>query len=206
MRTATLLVLMLMSVGNARAMLVTLDLTGDNDNMSETPGEALESSGSYTIHGLTLSVATIPVNSFVANAGDAGVGSGAMIGAGETLTFTFTFTATSAELVSIDFAGIGPSADDDATVQVDASTFTLETGAANFDGGIDLWSPSIALLPGSTVTFTYPGTGNGYSLEAITLNIAAIPEPTAALFGGLMASALGLTVARRGAGRSSDDA
>ena len=190
--TPTLLAVILVAASacpqRSEALLVTLDLTADSG--VETPGEVLED-GPFTVNGLTITAST----GFNALTNNAGIGSGGEIDLGESLTLTFT--GASFDLVSIDMSGVGSSEGGDAAViDVDGTVFSLETGVTDFNGSSDLWSPSppISLASGSTVTFTAE---NAYGLQAISLNIVAIPEPTAALFGSLLAVGLGLTVGRR---------
>lgn len=199
-------------VFSVEASVVVFDLK-DPTGSTGTAGELLESNGTVTLSGLTVSVdvsstlgVDLPV--FFSGTSSAGVNSdgtgdtAAEVDFGETLTFTFDFDTnviSSVSLTQLDLAGVGPSSDDDARLTIDGNVTVLETGVAGFAGGSDTYTPPtpIALLPGTSMTFESTG-GNGFGIETFTVSIvAAIPEPTAFAFGGLVASCMaGLVVAR----------
>jgi hypothetical protein len=81
---------------------------------------------------------------------------------------------------------------------VNGNTAGLDTGL-----GGQIYIPA-GLAAGQTLWLRWierNDAGNDHGLAIDSFSISAIPEPTAALFGSLLAGAFGLTVARRPAGR-----
>lgn len=173
---------------NAHAALVKFLL----DDTAGNAGAALESVGTFTNHGVTLSTTVTSTlgsmtGNFSANGSGSGVNSAGItagdgpseLDAGETVTFTFAFsTPTTVTFSSFDFSGVGPSAGGDAAlVSVNGgSDLILETGVANFNGGSDVWTPNLAFTSGATIRVNAQDT---IRFEELTLDIVtAVPEPS----------------------------
>ena len=184
--------------GSANADLIPFDLL-DPSGVAGTAGEALESTGSVTIGGVTINVGAASSITgstgadFSANASTAGINTGGVTGGdgaseldlGETLTFTFTFGSETVSLNEIDFSGVGGnagagvSAGDAALVNVAGSSFSLFTGVTDFSGGTDTFSPDggITLASGDTIVISAEET---IVIQGITLHVkpATVPEPS----------------------------
>lgn len=186
------------------AAIVTLNML----NVSGSAGEAFNSSSSFTDSGVTFSVsATTTLGSmtgrFSANTTSSGVDSDGLSGvggddtsgmdAGETLNLLIAFpTNIDVTLTEIDFDEIGPANGDDAAlVSVGGNSFTLETGATNFNGSSDEWSPMISINDGNVISFSAE---DNYEIISISFDIQAVPEPTSLV---MFASILGFCVRRR---------
>ena len=173
--------------GNATAVL--LDLR-DPAMMGLPPaGAALDSTGTFSISGLTIT-ATAAGGDVNALTSSLGVDTPSAVGSddsdqiefdfSESLTFVLSFAgATSVTLTEIDFAGIGAAgAGDGAFVNVAGTGFLLETGAAGFSGSSDVWTPpgGISLNSGDTIVFSAESVaGASFGLQTITFDI--VPEP-----------------------------
>jgi hypothetical protein len=168
-----------------RGDLITYDLT-DPTGTGGTAGEAFEAGNTFTAGGVTITVTTTPASSYTANATQGGVAN-SLLDAGESVTLTFT--GLSFDLISIDLNLVGDAdSTDSALVTVDGNLFELHTGVANFNGTTDVWSPTpIPLVSGDTIVFA---ADIQIGLQALTLDVEAIPEPSAFLFGGV---AFGMT-------------
>jgi hypothetical protein len=76
----------------------------------------------------------------------------------------------------------------------------LSGGQVNYavgDVSNSVSSPSTAYIGNTILQGHNTTTGVDYNIYWDNLSVAAVPEPTAALFGTLMASGLGMTIARR---------
>ncbi|TWU42224.1 hypothetical protein [Novipirellula artificiosorum] len=185
------------------AAVVPFLLLDDADVLNE-PADDLEASGSTTLSGLTLSVATSSTitgasgSSFNANKTTAGVDSAGVtagdgdeaseLDAGETLTFTVSFSDLVVALNDVNFIGAG-GASDSALVTIGGSSFVLVDGLADFNGGTDTWTPSgrIDLASGSTLVFTAE---DSYGFQSISFDVTAVPEPSSITV--LMAGSVGI--------------
>lgn len=173
------------TLDSAQAAPIVFDLT-DPTSGAATAGEDLESSGSASQGGVTITATAAGgalnslSNSFGVNATGSDDSDQIEFDFSESLTFTITFNApTTVSLTEIDFLGIGPNANDDALVNVaGAGNVTLETGATDFAGTPDTWTPAggISLSSGDTIVFT-PSSHDGasFGLESITFDV--VPEP-----------------------------
>lgn len=165
----------------ASASLQTLDLTTGG-----AAGTALDGGGSYNFAGVTLAASA---NVGVVNAtasrmginivGDGGDDSDEIDFAfGEELTFTITFAGPlSVSLTSLDLVGVGPSAGDEANLTFSGSpTVVLQTGATDFNGSTDVWTPAggVSIASGDTILFQ---AGTKFGLEGIAFDVNTIPEP-----------------------------
>ena len=116
------------------------------------------------------------------NATSFGVGDSAIDGTSESITISF-----SADILfnSIDFSSIGADITDGASFTIGGSTTNLFTGAADFNGGSDIYTPSsaIALTTGDTIVLTGSSVTSIYDLDGI--NVTAVPEPSTALLGAI---------------------
>ncbi len=174
------------------AGVITLDLldpTGD----AGTAGEAFEAGNSFTVAGVTFSVAASTslgsmTGPYSANSSTAGLNSddvgdeASELDLGESLTFTLTFddAALMVELENIDFSGVGATAADSAFVTTTAGSFTLFTGQADFNGTTDVWSPGgITFSTGDMLAIQASGVANVIALQAMSFDVStiAVPEP-----------------------------
>lgn len=179
--------LLISTPGNASIQM--LDLTTGG-----AAGSALDAGLPYMFSGVTLTATGIggAVNATAASLGINVVGDGSDVSDqidaafGEELTFTITFgpSISSLFLTQLDLVGVGPDAADDAFIHINANpAVVLETGAANFNGTTDVWSPSpIALASGDTIRFVAGGT---FGLQSISFDVYAIPEPLSFLVWGV---------------------
>lgn len=62
-------------------------------------------------------------------------------------------------------------------------------------GSVLTLATPLTIAGGTEITFQ--ATSGSIGVQSISISLAAVPEPTAALFGSLIAGALGLTIARR---------
>ena len=153
-------------------------------------GIALNAGLPYTFSGVTLTATAIGgvVNATAASLGINVVSNGSDVSDqidaafGEELTFTITFgpSVNSLFFTQLDLVGVGPSLPDDAFIHINANPpVVLETGAANFNGTTDLWSPSpIALASGDTIRFV---AGDTFGLQSISFDVIPAPEPVSFL-------------------------
>ena len=71
---------------------------------------------------------------------------------------------------------------DAALLSVNAgANLILETGAANFNGTTDVWSPNLILSNGDTFRVSAQ---DSVGLQEISLDVTAIPEPATAMLMG----------------------
>ena len=125
---------------------------------------------------------------FNSNVGDFGIGDDEINGTSESITITFS---TDIFFNYIDLGGVGSSdGTDSASFTIGGSTTILQTGATDFDGGSDIYTPSspIFLAQGDSILLTGSTATSSYDLEAI--NVTVTPEPNAyALLSGICALA-----------------
>lgn len=171
-------------------------------------GAALQSSGTFTSNGITVAVSNSTslgdlTSTFSSNTIGAGVNSGAVndsasaIDNGESLTLTFNFASlSSVQVESVNFQGIGSANSGDAALLSvnSGSNIVLETGADDFNGSSDVFSPGafssspIFLTSGQSLTITAQ---ERVSLQSITFEPIPNPEPSSVLlFGGYLAASL----------------
>lgn len=172
----------------------------DLKDAAGTAGRALETSGSFTTNGMTITVETESsegdlTSSFSANATTAGVNTGgtSLDQASQLESYEllkFTLSGSGFYLTSIDFQGVGGTgAGDAALVTVGGVGYKLETGADDFNGSTDLWTPAggILLASGSLIEIK---SENVIGLESLSIEtISAIPEPASM---GMLVSIAGL--------------
>ncbi len=180
-----------LTCANLSAGVITLDLR----DPAGSAGEAFEAGNSFTVSGVTFSVAAstswgTATGSYSGNSSTAGVNSDGVgdepsrLDVGETLTFTLTFddAALMVELENIDFSLVGGTADQAALVTTTAGSFTLFTGAADFNGTTNVWSPAgITFSTGDAMVIQASGSDNVVALQAMSFDVAsiAVPEPAA---------------------------
>ena len=188
---------------SASAELVVFDMS-DPTGTAGSAGEAFEAGAStFTMSDVTLGVNVASAfaggdgsAAYSANSGGGGINTGGTSADGasdldvdETLTLTWTFAATEmVTLLSMDFSGIGSDATDAAFVSINGGTaIQLNTGAADFSGGTDTWTPSggLAIVSGDTYTFT---AADQFDIADIIVDVtSAVPEPSSAICLGLFA-------------------
>ena len=163
-----------------------LDPTGT----ANTAGEAFEAGMPFTNMGITLSaIPTTTLGSgsgtFSANTTSAGINSAGTtadgaseVDAGETLTFTVSFApSTIVSLTSIDFSGIGSDATDAAFVSINGgSAISLFTGQPDFNGGTDVFTPTIGITSGDTLAIS---AADAVGLQEISFHATALAVPEA---------------------------
>ena len=132
-----------------------------------------------------MSVAAVGGN-LNSNATSFGVDDSAIDGTSESITISFS---TDILFNAIDFSSIGADITDGASFTIGGSTTNLFTGATDFSGGFDIYTPSsaIALTAGDTILLTGSSATSSYDLDII--NVTAVPEPSTALLGALGALA-----------------
>lgn len=186
------------------------DLTnaGVGFDLDSGSGPGFHTDTSSALSDFTISVAgsTANVNATVESLGINHTGAGDdtdqidNLAGAETLIFTLTAPTLSSQyymtILSIDFFEVGPSVGDAALVSVDGgSDIILETGATDFNGSSDVWTPTITPFGynvNSTITFTAQ---TSYGLQGITFAfVEKTPEPGTL---GLFALGLGLICATR---------
>ncbi len=169
-----------MATASVEATPITLDLTTDGIG-----GDLETSPFNHTFSGVTITASPTGgvINATSTSLGVDGTVTGEdadQVDSAETLTFTFAFAPpTTVSLTEINFAGVGANgAGDDAIVTVGGSTYNLATGATDFNGSTDIWTPSggITLSSGDTIVFEAQ---TAVGLEGITLDV--VPEPAAGL-------------------------
>jgi hypothetical protein len=166
------------------------------DDSTGNGGAAFESGSSFVISGVTISATTSTTlgdltSVFSANGSGSGVNSGGISGAadgasavdsGEHIVFEFSFPSNLiVSLSSFDFSGVGSSEGGDGALvsHNGGADILLETGAGNFNGSSDLWTPGLMLSSGDTLRI---GAESQIVLEAFTLDVTAVPESTSLLF------------------------
>jgi len=175
-------------------------------------GGALQTSGTFTSNGITVALSSSTTlgdltSSFSTNTIGAGVDSGAVTNddwdsasatdSGEALTLTFTFSSfDSIQVESVDFQGVGSANQGDAALlSVNSGPdVVLETGASDFNGSSDTFSPgafssaAIFLSSGQSLTISAEET---VSLQNIAFTPIAVPEPASILlFGGYLIASM----------------
>lgn len=177
------------------------DPTGDNG----FAGEAFESTGVYTVGDLSITVTTTgPMGSdfYSAVTDNAGVGDDERLDVGESLTLTFTGSDVRILEVNWNLQSGGDS--DAANLTVGGTLYQLFTGTTvdGYDAGSDIWTPAFALEvgDGESIVFT---AADEVGLQSMTIALAAIPEPTAFLFGALVAGCVGMAATRQRPARPS---
>lgn len=114
---------------------------------------------------------------------------------GESLTFTLNFgdNVSSLILTEIDFSSVGgASGGDAALVSINGgANFLLETGATDFSGVSDIWTPTggISILNTYTITFTSQA---DISLQGISFDVTATVAPEPSSLALLVFGVLGL--------------
>lgn len=194
--------LVALSTQSLAAELITYDLrdpNGNGNDTANTAGEQFENGAtSISASGVTLTLSATTtlgdgtavynadgtqggLDSNGANSGNGGDVATA-IDLGETFMLTWTFSAgTSLVLRSIDFAGVGNNTTemDSALVAIGpAAPVRLGTGAADFNGTTDVWSPDLTINSGETFTFTAE---ESFSLQQIiveSFSTTPVPEPS----------------------------
>ncbi len=191
-RTCSMAFVVAFTCARLSAGVITVDLLDPTGDVG-TAGEAFETGNSFTVSGVTFSLAAATslgsmTGSYSANSSTAGINSDGVgdapseLDLGESLTFTLTFddAALMVELESIDFSGVGSTADDAALVTATAGAFTLFTGQADFNGSTDVWSPAgISFSTGETMAVQASGVANVVALQAMSFDVStiAVPEP-----------------------------
>ena len=163
------------SVTQANAAPLFFDLESDG-----SAGPALENTGTYTEAGVTINATATggDLNSLSTSFGvDGGDSDQIDAGLGEKIDFEFVFTGLTVSILSLDFVGVGSASGDDAVFfTINNGVLTqLETGATDFNGSSDIYTPAvpIALSSGDVLTITAEDVAG---IEGITLNV--VPEPS----------------------------
>lgn len=156
-------------------------------------------SASHTVIGalgdLTLNASAVGGNFFVGSAG-LGIGNTTFSGS-EAMTFSFTLSPPPTSSESFNFSVMtlgsfgGTSGSDTAELTVDGTTYSYTKA--------DIGS---ALVPVDITfdisdDFEFGASTGTVALRSFAVQIASVPEPTAFLFGSLVAGSVGAVVARR---------
>jgi hypothetical protein len=111
-----------------------------------------------------------------------------MVNGAETVRISFVApaTVTNISLQSIAIGDFGT---------MDAGTLTIGANSSSIAGGSSTVIPIHTNLDGQFLEVAFTGTGNGFGFNGLTLDVTAIPEPDAFLFGGLVCGVVGLKFA-----------
>ncbi len=116
-------------------------------------------------------------------------------GTGSSEFATFSFSASqpvSFVFISIDFDRFTSGGNDEGSLVFSGgSTINFDSSSAT-----NPLSVNEVFASGQVITLSHVA-GNGFGIEQITIDITAVPEPSAFLFGGLICGVLGLNYSRQ---------
>jgi len=176
--TSVLLVTTISSIANAA---FTIDVTGNGAYDGQNPLEI-----PFSDSGYSATASFVPTGGALnSNSGQFGIGDAEIDGISETITITFS---ENIEFNFIDLGGVGADLADGASLTVAGSQIDLYTGVTDFNGSLDVYTPSTAISVSKGTAIALTGSTSTSSFFMQTINVTVVPEPgTYALLAGCFA-------------------
>jgi hypothetical protein len=179
MKTLSTLISSVLALHSASAA-ITYDFTGKGGTFDGMTMQDVLLSDNVSGQDATMTV-TATGGELNSNSGDFGIAGSAagetsdwIDGTTEAIELTFDSVV---ELNFIEFGGIGSDSSDGAELTVASTVFSLFTGATNFDGTSDTFTPGspISIEIGESIFITGTSSTSGFDLE--NFNVSVVPEP-----------------------------